>query len=173
VLSTGLLRTIVAGMLAGMLAGCASSQQPSAVAGPVAGRVLYTAPDSVARQELRSLPRNRNAVVPTALKYIASQPVADWLGDWVPADKVGAVARQATQPAYEVGKIAVIAIYAIPDRDCKGYSAGGLATSDAYRSWLTALAHGISGLGPIVILEPDSLAQLDCLTVAQQSDCWC
>ncbi|HEY7857354.1 MAG TPA: glycoside hydrolase family 6 protein [Candidatus Nanopelagicales bacterium] len=169
-LTTGLLRTIVAGMLAAALGGCASSQQPSAVSVPITGRVLYTAPNSVATQVLRGLPGNGNAVVPAALGYIASQPVADWLGDWVPADKVGAVARQAAQPAYEVGKVAVIAIYAIPDRDCKGFSAGGLATSDAYRSWLTALAHGISGLGPIVILEPDSLAQLDCLTVAQQSD---
>ncbi|MEO6821617.1 MAG: glycoside hydrolase family 6 protein [Candidatus Nanopelagicales bacterium] len=169
-LRSSLLRTIVFGTMVAALGGCASPQQAPPAMAPVPGTTLYVAPDSVVAQALQGLPRKENPVVPAALTYIASQPVADWLGDWVPSDQVGEVARRAAQPAHEVGKVAVIAIYAIPDRDCKGFSAGGLATSEAYLTWLTALAHGISGLAPIVILEPDALAQLDCLAPAGQSD---
>jgi len=51
-------------------------------------------------------------------------------------------------------------LYAIPGRDCGSYSAGGFNKA-SYQKWITEVAAGIKGSQPIIVLEPDSLAQ-DC-----------
>ncbi|MCL9798320.1 glycoside hydrolase family 6 protein, partial [Frankia sp. AgKG'84/4] len=64
------------------------------------------------------------------------------------------------------GALPVHVAYAIPARDCGGQSAGGIADEAGYRAWIAAFAAGI-GTGPAaVILEPDALAQVDCLSPA-------
>jgi endoglucanase len=60
------------------------------------------------------------------------------------------------------GKPGVIVVYAIPSLDCSTFAEGGLAFDD-YLEWVGALASGIEGREPWVILEPDALGQLgDC-----------
>lgn len=99
---------------------------------------------------------------------IISQPVAVWLGEWntsVRAD-VSAVASAAASS----GRIPQFVLYGIPGRDCGSYSSGGLATGQAYRSWVDEVRTGLGSVSAIVIVEPDALAQLGCLSSAGVSE---
>jgi endoglucanase len=62
----------------------------------------------------------------------------------------------------------VLVAYNIPQRDCGLYSAGGSASADAYRTWIRALAAGIGTRSAAVLLEPDALAGIDCLSAADR-----
>jgi endoglucanase len=71
--------------------------------------------------------------------------------------------------ASAAGQLPVLVAYAIPHRDCGGASGGGVA-EDAYRAWIRSFAAGIGNRPAAVIVEPDALAQLDCLgATAQQA----
>jgi endoglucanase len=65
--------------------------------------------------------------------------------------------------------VPALVAYDIPQRDCGSYSAGGSTSADAYRSWIRAFAAGIGSRRAIVVLEPDSIAGLDCLSAADRS----
>jgi endoglucanase len=88
---------------------------------------------------------------------IGRQAQALWLTDYYPTGQVKAAARAYVSRAEKAGKTPVLAIYAIPDRDCGGYSAGGLADAAAYSQWVGQAAAGITGSHALVVLEPDAL----------------
>jgi endoglucanase len=72
------------------------------------------------------------------------------------------------------GAIATLVAYNIPDRDCGGHSASTEAVAAAgYREWVdgfaAALGAGSAETKAIVIVEPDALAQLDCLDATARS----
>ncbi|GEA79993.1 glycoside hydrolase family 6 protein [Cellulomonas uda] len=95
------------------------------------------------------------------LATIAQTPQAAWVGDWVDAGVARDQVARLTSAAAGSGTTAVLVVYAIPGRDCGLHSAGGVA-ADAYAAWVEAVAGGIVG-HPVVVLEPDALAQLgDC-----------
>lgn len=98
---------------------------------------------------------------------IASQPTAIWLGEW--NANVQQYVQAVTVAASAQGTIPVFITYNIPNRDCGSHSAGGLAKSESYRAWTRAIAAGIGGREAIVIVEPDALAQIDCLSAADQA----
>jgi endoglucanase len=88
-------------------------------------------------------------------------------------DAIDAVAgdiRQYIQAAEAGGALPMIATYAVPHRDCGGFSAGGMATAEEYRSWVKQVAAGIGGSPVAVVVEPDALTALDCLPSAQQAE---
>ena len=126
------------------------------------GARWYVDPDSAAAREADG----RRADDPEAaarFDRIASQPQADWFGDWVPtAEVTGQVARR-TATIREAGALPVYVTYAIPARDCGGYSAGGVGTPAEYRDWVEAFAAGLDGGHAVVVVEPDALGLLDCL----------
>jgi endoglucanase len=62
----------------------------------------------------------------------------------------------------------ILVAYDIPLRDCGSYSSGGAASPDAYRSWIRSFAAGIGTRRAIVVLEPDALAGMDCLSAQDQ-----
>ena len=64
------------------------------------------------------------------------------------------------------GAYPVLVAYNIPHRDCAGHSGGGAGTADGYRAWIRAFKAGIGSRQAAVILEPDALAALDCLSAA-------
>lgn len=64
----------------------------------------------------------------------------------------------------------MLVAYNVPGRDCGEYSAGGASDSDAYRAWVDAFARAIGDRPAIVILEPDALAGMDCLSAELQAD---
>ncbi|MGB8651129.1 MAG: glycoside hydrolase family 6 protein [Mycobacteriales bacterium] len=99
-----------------------------------------------------------------ALAVIAQRAQARWYGPWLTGTRLTADVRARATSAARQRRTAVFVAYAIPQRDCGGDSAGGLAAA-AYRQWVRAFAAGVTGR-PVVVLEPDALAGLDCLSPA-------
>lgn len=100
------------------------------------------------------------------LDKIAAQPVARWLGEWLP--DVRATVERETAAAAAAGTVPVFVAYDIPGRDCGSYSAGGQDSPQAYREWIGAIARGIGSRPAAVVLEPDALGLLTCLAPADQ-----
>ncbi|WP_261556639.1 glycoside hydrolase family 6 protein [Frankia tisae] len=132
---------------------------------PFAAAALYVDPAGDAAQAVRTLRQSDPAGAQT-LSRLADRSHADWFGDPDPATVRTRVADR-IRVVRAAGALPVLVAYAIPQRDCGGgQSAGGVADESAYRAWIAAFAAGI-GTGPAaVILEPDALAQADCLAPA-------
>jgi endoglucanase len=90
---------------------------------------------------------------------IASQPTAVWLGDWFTGDLLTSVIARHVAAAAAQGTTLVFVTYAIPNRDCGGYSAGGFDSSH-YLDWNRAIANALIGTKAVVLVEPDSLSML-------------
>ena len=85
-----------------------------------------------------------------------------WITDYYPVKSVRRVVRAYTDRANRAGRTPVVALYAIPGRDCGLYSSGGL-TPKVYARWATRVARGLRGQHAIAIVEPDAVAFLgDC-----------
>ena len=134
---------------------------------PFAGKRLYVDPNSTARRQAETLRRSRPQDA-ALLQQIADRPVARWLGDWV--HDIGKEVDAAVSTITRAGALPVFVAYNIPGRDCGSYSAGGANGSDAYRRWIQGFANGIRGRDAIVVLEPDALPGLDCLSAQGQQD---
>ncbi len=63
----------------------------------------------------------------------------------------------------------LLVAYDIPWRDCGQYSSGGAPSAAAYEQFIREVAEGIGGRRAAVILEPDALAELSCLSGEQQA----
>ena len=98
---------------------------------------------------------------------IASQPMAAWLPNSNPNVTAAVSARISLAAAQ--GAVAQLVAYDIPQRDCGGYSSGGAASPAAYQAWISAFAAGIGANPAVVILEPDALAGMSCLSAADQA----
>lgn len=100
------------------------------------------------------------------LTSIANTPQAYWM-DNVSTPSVDAKYISAAQAS---GATPVLALYAIPHRDCGSFAAGGFGSADAYRGWIDGVASAV-GSGPaVIILEPDALAMADCLSAGQRQE---
>jgi endoglucanase len=91
------------------------------------------------------------------LRRIADQPVATWFADDLPgiAGRAGRLAADANR----VGRMPVLTLYHLPERDCAGQSAGGAANGAAYRAWIDSVAGALRDRQAVVVLEPDAVAQ--------------
>ncbi|TQE39662.1 endoglucanase [Streptomyces ipomoeae] len=128
---------------------------------------LYRHPDSQVLDWVRDNPDDpRSAVIESR---IADQPAAVWLTDPTPATVTSRVAAVASAGAAQ-DQVPVLVAYAIPDRDCGGASQGGASSLDAYDTWIDAFAAGLGSDEVIVILEPDAIAQSDCLSADARAD---
>ena len=97
---------------------------------------------------------------------IASQPEVQWFGNW--NSNVEQDVRNTVNMITNAGKLPVFVVYNIPQRDCGGYSAGGSNRPDAYKAWIRSVAAGIGGKKATVLVEPDALVGMDCLSPADQ-----
>jgi endoglucanase len=70
--------------------------------------------------------------------------------------------------AEAVGQYPVLVAYDIPWRDCDRYSAGGAASPQAYEQWINEMVAGIGGRSAAIIVEPDALSELGCLSASRQ-----
>jgi len=124
---------------------------------------LYTDPANEATAYYQSDPGTTGAGY---IKREGEVPTANWFGDWnadVQSDVdiyVGAAAAAHAVP--------VLVLYNIPQRDCGSYSAGGAASASAYTNWIQKVSTGIGGRLAVVVLEPDAVAGLGCLSSADQ-----
>lgn len=137
---------------------------------PFDGVRLYTDPAGpaalAARDVARSDPRRSRV-----LRRVAAKSHAVWLGDWVGADAISARVRAHVEAARRTREVALFVLYNLPHRDCVGrHSAGGARDAATYRSWVRAFATGLGRAKAFVVIEPDAVAQLDCLSPAQRAE---
>jgi endoglucanase len=112
-------------------------------------------------------PRDRRAAVIES--RIADRPAAVWFADYAPATIASRV-RAVTSGGAAQDRVPVVVAYAIPDRDCGGASQGGAPDLGAYDAWIDRFAAGLGSGEVVVVLEPDSIAQSECLSAAQRAD---
>ncbi|WP_405594909.1 glycoside hydrolase family 6 protein [Streptomyces sp. NBC_01092] len=128
---------------------------------------LYRHPDSQVLEWVRDNPADpRHTLIESR---IAAQPAAVWFADFTP-DTITARVRAVTSGGSALGRVPVVVPYAIPDRDCGGYSEGGAPSLDAYDAWIDRFAAGLGSGDVIVVLEPDSVAQSECLSARARAD---
>ena len=99
---------------------------------------------------------------------IAREPQSIWLGDW--RYDVRAVAARRVAAGRAQGAVPVIVAYNAPNRDCGQHSSGGATDAATYRRWMDGLADGIGSSPAVVVLEPDGLAGMGCLSAAQRAE---
>lgn len=134
---------------------------------PFLGRTLYVDPASVSAEQAAAL-RATNPDAADALYDIARQSQADWYGDWNPTATLSDTVAARNRAIRAVHAYPVLVAYNIPKRDCGSYSGGGAESPEAYMAWIDALVAGIGSTPAAVIVEPDALAQLDCLGADDQ-----
>jgi len=134
---------------------------PGATANPLGGARLFAEPVNpalTAAEQWRGL-RPADAAL---LERIGRAPQAFWVGSLQVADAVNAYVSAATA----ANALPVLVAYNIPQRNC---GAGGLPTGDAYLTWIRGFSAGIGNRRAIVILEPDALAGMDCLSAEDRA----
>ncbi|WP_329344461.1 glycoside hydrolase family 6 protein [Streptomyces sp. NBC_00663] len=140
----------------------AEKRQPS-----TASVRLYRHPDSQVLDWVRENTGDpRHDVIESR---IADQPAAVWFAEYAP-DTVTARVGSVTAGAAAQGRVPVVVAYTIPGRDCGGASQGGAPDLDAYDAWIDRFAAGLGSGEVVVILEPDSIAQSECLSGGRRAD---
>ncbi|GAB7044067.1 MULTISPECIES: glycoside hydrolase family 9 protein [Catenuloplanes] len=137
-----------------------AGQTPGQIA---AANGFYTDPDSNPLAWVAENPDDARAA--TIRENLAEHPGARWFGDW--SGDIEAATDAYLDGATAAGKVPILVAYNIPKRDCEGQSAGGAANAAAYRQWMTDFAAGVAGRPAVVVIEPDAVTQLDCLSEAQ------
>ncbi|WP_167041601.1 glycoside hydrolase family 6 protein [Salinibacterium sp. ZJ454] len=130
---------------------------------------LYVEPDTAAEQAVARFEEQGRSSQADLLRKISSQPTAIWLGDWYETDLLVRVITRNLDAAAAEGTTPVFVNYAIPNRDCGGYSRGGFEAAD-YLEWTRTIADTMRGSRAVVLLEPDSLAMLSADKCATEVD---
>ncbi|MFG2787885.1 glycoside hydrolase family 6 protein [Streptomyces sp. NPDC048419] len=133
---------------------------------PAATR-LYSHPDSQVLDWVRAHPGDPRT--PVIASRIADRPAAVWFADFTPST-IAARVRAVTSGAAGQGRVPVVVAYAIPGRDCGGASEGGAPDLAAYDAWIDRFATGLGSGEVVVILEPDAIAQSDCLSGTERAE---
>ncbi|MGA8133882.1 MAG: glycoside hydrolase family 6 protein [Pseudomonas gingeri] len=124
---------------------------------------FYVNPGSTAAQWVKTNPQS-----PLTAKIqasIAGVPSARWLtGTSQTTNKLTETVSHYVEAANKADKIPILVAYNLPGRDCSGgASAGGAANAADYRDWIDRFITGIGDKPAVVILEPDALADSECL----------
>ncbi len=133
---------------------------------PFAGRALWVDPSNPARRQASDWQWSRPADA-AYMQRMGNTAAAAWMGGWsgdIASATNGIVSQAASQ-----NSVPVMIAYNIPKRDCGQWSAGGAAQESDYRAWIQGMANGIGNRRAVVILEPDALAQLDCIDDASRT----
>ncbi|WP_020392024.1 glycoside hydrolase family 6 protein [Kribbella catacumbae] len=107
-----------------------------------------------------------NADAPAIRTQIAEKAGGRWFGNW--SGDIASAVSSFTQAADTADKLPILVAYNIPGRDCGSHSGGGAGSPEAYRTWISRFADGIGNRPAVVIIEPDALAQLDCVPAAEK-----
>ena len=124
---------------------------------------FYVDPKSEAAQQAASDLKNHDPSGALAMEKLASWPEAIWFTSGTPR-QVSTQVHQVVGRASDANTVPVLVAYDIPLRDCGQYSAGGAQSDADYQAWITAFAKAIGNRRAVVLVEPDSLANLpsDC-----------
>jgi endoglucanase len=132
---------------------------------PFTGHKLFVDPSmqSVRQAETWRAQRPDDA---SLMDKIASQPQAEWLGEWSGAVKF--FVRDKMRQYAEVDAMGLFIVYNIPDRDCGQHSKGGAKNADAYLEWVDKIAVGVDDGPAVMVLEPDALSLLEKCTAPEK-----
>lgn len=147
----------------------AAASAPSApVSGnPFVGIEGYIAPYGFAEQAHKRLVQEKSADAPLVAK-IAIHPQGRWFGGW--STNINIEVTNYVKAAARKGKLPVMVVYNVPNRDCGQYSQGGASDPEVYRQWIRDYAEGIGDERAVVVLEPDAVPQLaQCLNEEDQA----
>jgi endoglucanase len=133
---------------------------------PFAGAKPYIDPNSNAKRQADAWRYSRPGDA-AQMDKIAGQPQADWFGDW--SGDIAKAVGDRVSTIRATGALPVLVAYDIPLRDCGSYSSGGASSAGAYESWIRSFAGALGSGRTVVILEPDALAGMDCLSAADQA----
>ena len=131
----------------------------------LAGATFWVNPYANAKQ-MADAWRLTRAADATQMDKVAAGATARWFGNW--NTNVQSDVDAATSTITSAGAFPLFVAYNIPQRDCGGLSGNSTTTADAYKSWITAFANGIGTRRAAVVLEPDALAAMDCLSSTDQ-----
>lgn len=126
-------------------------------------RFMVRTPDSGALEQIAALAKSGDLSEAALIARMEAVPQAVWFTSGTPQE-VQRQVRETMFDAFLQRAVPVLVAYDIPGRDCAQYSAGGALSDADYQQWVSAFAQGIGGGKAVVILEPDSLADLpsDC-----------
>ncbi|MFD5632226.1 glycoside hydrolase family 6 protein [Streptomyces sp. NPDC127072] len=127
---------------------------------------LYRHPESQVLDWVAANPGDSRR--PVIESRIADRPAAVWFADYTPSNITSRV-RAVTSGGAGQGRVPVVVAYTIPGRDCGGASEGGAPDLASYDGWIDNFAAGLGSREVIVVLEPDSLAQANCLSASQRA----
>jgi len=106
---------------------------------------------------------------PVIRDRIASVPQARWFTT-TNTSTIRSEISSFVGAAASAGKIPILVVYDIPNRDCGGASGGGAPSHAAYRAWIDEVAAGLGGRRATIVLEPDVLALMtNCQNADQQN----
>ncbi|MEA5362391.1 glycoside hydrolase family 6 protein [Amycolatopsis sp., V23-08] len=149
--------TLVAGATALTVGGSAQA----------ASSPFYVDPGTNAAQWVAANPGD--ARTPMIRDRIAATPQGRWFTT-TNTSTVRAEVDAYVGTAAAAGKVPIMVVYDIPNRDCGGASGGGAPSHDAYRAWIDQVAAGIAGRPAAIVLEPDVLALMsNCQSADQQN----
>lgn len=159
--------TFAAGALAAAAALAATAVALTAPSAGAAESEFYVVPDTSAARWAAANPGDSRAAV--IRDRIASVPQARWFTT-TNTSEVRAQVSSFVGAAAAAGKIPIMVVYNIPNRDCGGASGGGAPNHDAYRAWVDQVAAGLGGRPAYIVLEPDVLPLMsNCQNADQQS----
>jgi endoglucanase len=140
----------------------------SAAENPVsATNGFYVDPGNPAAQWAAANPSDGRAAAIAA--NIGDKPAALWFGSW--SGDIGEATGAYVGAAAAQDKLPVLVAYNIPNLDICASGTGLGASSDAaYDTWIAAFAGGIAARPALVILEPDAVADENCMSSSQISD---
>lgn len=125
---------------------------------------FYANPDSTAATWVKQNSNDSRAA--TIAASISSVPTARWFtGTSQATANLNSNVASYTTAAQNANKTPILIAYNIPGRDCSGgASSGGAVSATAYKQWIDDFISGIGARAALVILEPDAIADIECLS---------
>lgn len=130
---------------------------------PANTRFYTPPPASGSLQQVYSLASHRDLKDALLVAAMEFTPQAVWLTGGTASETISAVTNVMRQAGAQRA-IPTFVLYNVPGRDCGSYSVGGAQNTADYETWIRAIATAIGDQRAIVLVEPDSLANLpsDC-----------
>lgn len=132
---------------------------------PFLGHKIYVDPDMASVKQVQAW-RAQRPEDAALLEKIATQPQAEWLGEWSGAVKFF-VKKKMMQYA-DAEAMGLFIVYNLPERDCGQHSKGGAKSGEAYLEWIQKICDGVDDGPAVMILEPDALGQLEKCTAPEK-----
>ncbi|TQM78550.1 endoglucanase [Saccharothrix saharensis] len=151
-----------------LLAGTAALAVGGTTTAQAADSAFYVDPNTSSARWVAANPGDSRAAV--IRDRIASVPAARWFTT-TNTSTVRSEVGSYVGAAASAGKIPILVVYNIPNRDCGGASGGGAPSHSAYRAWVDEVAAGLAGRPAAIVLEPDVLPIMsNCQSESQQSE---